>query len=52
MKKLTKEKPDILMGIIDLAVLDKHGQIHYYDYKTSPKDYSKFNEAKKRAYTY
>lgn len=52
MKKLTKGKPDILMGIIDLAVLDKHGQIHYYDYKTSPKDYSKFNEAKKRAYTY
>lgn len=52
MDKLAQRKPEILMGIIDLAVIDKKGQLHYYDYKTSPKDYSKFNSVKKLNYTY
>lgn len=52
MAKLTPGKPDILMGYIDLAVLDKNGRMNYYDYKTSPKEYSKFSSAKKLAYTY
>lgn len=52
MAKLTPGKPEILMGYIDLAVLDKKGQLNYYDYKTSPHDYSKFSSPKKLAYTY
>ena len=52
MSKLTPGKPDILMGYIDLAVLDEKGQINYYDYKTSPKEYADFGSAKKLAYTY
>lgn len=41
-----------ILGIIDLAVIDEKGQIHYYDYKTSPKEFSKFNSAKKQAFQY
>ena len=46
------EDIDTLFGIIDLAIIDKKGQVHYFDYKSSPKDYSKFDTAKKRAYTF
>lgn len=52
LSKLKEGEPDILFGIIDLAIIDKKGQIHYFDYKSSPKDYSKFDVAKKRTYTY
>ena len=52
MHKETPGKPNILMGYIDLAVLDENGKINYYDYKTSPKEYSNFGSAKKLAYTY
>lgn len=52
LSKLKEGEPDTLFGIIDLAVIDKTGQIHYFDYKSSPKDYSKFDTAKKRTYTY
>ena len=47
MHKETPGKPNILMGYIDLAVLDENGKINYYDYKTSPKEYSNFGSAKK-----
>jgi ATP-dependent exoDNAse (exonuclease V) beta subunit len=45
-------KPDTLLGIVDLLVVDESGQIHYFDYKTSPKPYDKFNDVKKKAYQY
>lgn len=50
--KLGNTSEKTLFGIIDLAIVDKKGQIHYFDYKSSPKDYSKFDTAKKRAFTY
>ena len=54
--KLSKQKhgenTENVLGIIDLAVIDKKGQVHYYDYKTSPKEFSQFNSAKKQAFQY
>jgi ATP-dependent exoDNAse (exonuclease V) beta subunit len=44
--------PNRILGIIDLLVVDKEGQVHYFDYKTSPKPYDKFDSAKKRAYQF
>lgn len=42
-----------LMGVIDLLVVDeKTGQINIFDYKTSTKDYSEYNSAKKLAFYY
>ena len=52
MHKVPSDKPGILMGYIDLAVLGENGQMNYYDYKTSPKEYADFGSAKKLAYTY
>ena len=52
MHNVPSDKPGILMGYIDLAVLGENGQINYYDYKTSPKEYADFGSAKKLAYTY
>ena len=54
---MTSSKPELkdiktILGIIDLLVVDKNGQVHYYDYKTSPKPYDKFDKAKKRTYSY
>ncbi len=46
------ENTNNILGIIDLAVIDEKGQVHYYDYKTSPKEFSKFNSAKKQAFQY
>jgi RecB family exonuclease len=40
------------MGIIDLLVVDKTGQIHIFDYKTSVRSYNNFDSAKKLAFTY
>jgi len=45
-------EPKMLMGIIDLLVVDKNGQVHIYDYKTSPKPFNEYNSAKKRAFYY
>ena len=39
-----------ILGIIDLLVVDESGQVHYFDYKTSPKPYDKFDTAKRRTY--
>ena len=52
LSKLKEGEPDVLFGIIDLAIVDEKGQINYFDYKSSPKHYSQFDTAKKRAYTY
>jgi hypothetical protein len=41
-----------LLGRIDLVVIDSKGNAHVVDYKTSPKPYSKYSDAKKLAYTY
>ena len=43
---------EYLYGIIDLLVVDKTGQIHIFDYKTSTKPYKDFNSAKKLAFYY
>ena len=51
-QKLVPGKPQQLFGIIDLLVVDKNGQTHIYDFKSSPKEYGEFDSAKKRAYTY
>mgnify|MGYP002621579502 CR=1 FL=1 len=53
--QLSKRKtgePDQIFGIIDLAVIDDNGQIHYYDYKTSPKEFGEFSSAKKQGFRY
>jgi ATP-dependent exoDNAse (exonuclease V) beta subunit len=52
MHNIPSDKPGVLMGYIDLAVLGENGRINYYDYKTSPKEYADFGSAKKLAYTY
>ena len=41
-----------IIGIIDLLVVDKQGRIHIFDYKTSPKDYHQYADAKQRGFTY
>lgn len=41
-----------LIGIVDLLVLDSEGKVHIIDYKTSVKDYNKFDITKKTAYRY
>lgn len=41
-----------LLGNIDLTVIDKDGNIHIIDYKTSPKDYKYYNDVKKRTFMY
>lgn len=43
---------NFLIGRIDLIVVDSAGNAHVIDYKTSPKPYVKYNEAKKLGYTY
>lgn len=48
----TSSPSDTLMGIIDLLVVDKTGQIHIFDYKTSVRSYNNFDSAKKLAFTY
>ena len=38
--------------MIDLLVIDNKGNSHIIDYKTSPKPYNKYSEAKKLAFSY
>lgn len=52
LNKLKPDAPDTLFGIIDLLVVDSRGRVSFYDYKTSPKEYGSFNEAKKRAFRF
>ena len=52
LSKLKPGEPDVILGIIDLAVIDSSGQVHYYDYKTSPKEFGDFGTEKKQAYQY
>ena len=44
--------PTKLLGIIDLLIVDKEGNTHILDYKTSVHSYSEFSDAKKNAYSY
>ena len=49
----TVSKKDIdLFGLIDLLVVDKFGKFHIIDYKTSIKNYTDFDSAKVRGYSY
>ena len=41
-----------ILGRIDLIVVDSKGNAHIIDYKTSPKPYTEYNNAKKLGYTY
>lgn len=41
-----------LLGMIDLLILDKDGNVHILDYKTSLHPYHKFNSAKRLSYNY
>ena len=41
-----------LVGNFDLLVLDSNDNIHIIDYKTSPKNYTDYNSAKKRTFYY
>lgn len=43
---------DTLLGIIDLLVIDDHGNAHVIDYKTSPHSIDNYPQAKKLSYTY
>jgi ATP-dependent exoDNAse (exonuclease V) beta subunit len=42
----------MLLGRVDLLVLDKYGTPHVIDYKTSPKPYEQYNSAKVLNFTY
>lgn len=44
--------PIKLLGIIDLLVVDSDGQVHIYDYKTSDKALTGWNETKKLTFDY
>ena len=44
--------PRTLFGIIDLLVVDKKGNMHIVDYKTSVHDYQDFTVAKTLSYSY
>ena len=48
----TIKDTDLLLGRIDLLVIDSKGNAHVIDYKTSPKPYTHYNSAKKLSYTY
>lgn len=50
--KEVEGKGDTLLGMIDLLVIDSKGNSHIIDYKTSPKPYDKYSEAKKLAFSY
>lgn len=41
-----------LLGRMDLIAIDKDGNAHIIDFKTSPRRYNDFNSAKKSAYNY
>ena len=41
-----------LVGIADLLILDKYGNIHIIDYKTSPKSFYEYDDAKKLTFRY
>lgn len=41
-----------LVGSLDLVVIDPKGNIHIFDYKTSPHPYSKFDPQKKLTFKY
>lgn len=41
-----------LLGYIDLLVIDKEGNLHIIDYKTSPKSIENYNKVKQYTYQY
>ena len=41
-----------ILGVIDLLVIDRDGNIHIFDFKTSPKTYEQYDEVKKNTFTY
>ena len=41
-----------LVGVADLIIIDKFGNAHVIDYKTSPKSYGDYNDAKKLSFKY
>lgn len=43
---------DNLVGIADLLVIDKHGNINVFDYKTSPKAFGQYDKAKTLTFRY
>ena len=45
-------KDKYILGVIDLLVVDKAGNIHIYDFKTSPKTYEQYGDVKKNTFTY
>lgn len=47
-----QDKPEKLVGIADLIIIDQKGNVQLIDYKTSPKSYSAYNDAKKRTFYY
>lgn len=44
--------PTKLLGVIDLLVIDGKGNVHVIDYKTSPKFYGNYDDAKVLAFKY
>lgn len=44
--------PSTLLGIIDLLVIDGQGNAHVIDYKTSPKSYGNYDDAKVLTFKY
>lgn len=49
---LNSEESTNLLGSLDLVIIDPKGNIHVIDYKTSPKPYSEYDDAKKLTFNY
>jgi RecB family exonuclease len=41
-----------VIGRLDMLVIKPDGEIHIVDYKCSPKEYDKYNDAKKLTFEY
>lgn len=50
--QISNNTVDTIVGIIDLAVLDKDGKLHIYDYKTSPIPYQSNKSSAVKVNTY
>jgi ATP-dependent exoDNAse (exonuclease V) beta subunit len=41
-----------VVGIIDLVVIDKDGQVHIFDFKSSPKSFNDYSQVKTQTFMY
>ena len=51
-KIVSKDGPYQIVGKIDLLVIDKKGDLHVFDFKTSPTNYNDYNKVKNITHDY